>query len=160
MAPGPLRLAYISQGSNSTHHPDRRGGVGRRPPGYQSGQTGIAQRHEGLGFGCKKVQVRMGRVRNLAGERKHGPWASLELPDANRAVLWQRGERDFPTAPALSRCLMSGTVSVRLTGRCTTGCTLLRQAAYSQVPPAELQHKDLQIFGSFQLVTRPDVGGI
>lgn len=35
--------------------------MGRRPPGYHSGQTDIAERHEGLGFYCRKVVVPSGK---------------------------------------------------------------------------------------------------
>lgn len=42
-------------------------------------------------------QVRMRRIRNLAGKRRHCPWASLELPDADRALLWHQP----PTRQAL-----------------------------------------------------------
>ena len=32
----------------------------------------------------------MGRIRNLAGKRRHCPWASFELPDAGRTLLWHQ----------------------------------------------------------------------
>lgn len=62
--------------------------------------------------------------------------------------------------PALSQCLVPGTVSARLSAECSTGHALLKQAAYSHLLPAKLQHKVLQIFGNFQLVAHPHVGGI
>lgn len=43
---------------------------------------------------------------------------------------------------------------------CSTGHVLLGQVAYSQLLPAKLQHKGLQIFGNFQLVALPHVGGV